>query len=40
MKLMILLPGEVFMEAEVAKVIAEARNGQTIRRRLFCIFQF
>ncbi len=27
MKLMILLPGEVFMEAEVAKVIAEARNG-------------
>jgi len=27
MKLTILLPGEVFMEAEVAKVIAEAGNG-------------
>jgi F-type H+-transporting ATPase subunit beta len=27
MKLMVLLPGEVFMEEEVEKVIAEARNG-------------
>ena len=27
MKLMILLPGEVFMDEEVARVIAEARNG-------------
>jgi F-type H+-transporting ATPase subunit epsilon len=27
MKLMVLLPSEVFMEEEVGKVIAEARNG-------------